>query len=157
VVCQPRITVYNNQTLTPRIYVVTEYVIYPKKSSRTKSAPTPSPPSGKIIPTITSEPTPSRTDTPEPSSTAKEGSADLLKKATYRARQPRSDGGVVCCLAINEYCFKIGRVTVPPVRSFITITQSKADKVAYRNVVLYVITRRIRAKESNGNINEIER
>jgi hypothetical protein len=40
----------------------------------------------------------------------------LLKKATYRARQPRSDGGVVCCLAVNEYCFKIGRVTVPPVR-----------------------------------------
>jgi hypothetical protein len=118
VVCLPRLFA---QTLTRRIYVVTEYVIYPKKSSRTKSAPTPSPPSSKIIPTITSEPTLSRTDTPEPSSTAKEGSADLLKKATYRARQPRSDGGVVCCLAVNEYCFKIGRVTVPPVRPFFTI------------------------------------
>jgi len=144
------------QLLIRRIYVVTEYVIYPKKSSRTKSAPTPSPPSGKIIPTITSEPTPSRTDTPEPTATAKEGSADILKKATYRARQPRADGGVVCCLAVNEYCFKIGRVTVPPVSLFLTI-RSKADKIAYRNVVLYVITRRIRTKESHGNINEIER
>jgi len=114
--------------LIRRIYVVTEYVIYPKKSSRTKSAPTPSPPSGKIIPTITSEPTPSRTDTPEPSSTAKEGSADLLKKATYRARQPRSDGGVVCCLAVNEYCFKIGRVTVPPVSLFITFNTIRLMK-----------------------------
>jgi len=135
--------------LRRRIYVVTEYVIYPKKkSSRSKPAPTPSPPSGKIIPTITSEPTPSRTDTPEPASTAKEGTADLMKRATYRARQPRSDGGVVCCLAVNEYCFKLGRVTVPPVSlifrflyKIIMSRRNRANQIAYRNVVLYALTR----------------
>lgn len=102
-----------------RIYVVTEYVIYPKKGSR-KSLPkpstTPSPPSEPVIPNITAAP--SRTETPEPTNsdgTSKEGSSDLLKRAAYRARQPRADGGVVCSLAVNEYCFKIGRVTVPPV------------------------------------------
>jgi hypothetical protein len=101
------------------IYIVTEYIIYPKKSSNRKSkshAPTPSPPSDTLNPILTSAPAPSRTETPELStSTNQQGSADLLKKATYRARQPRADGGVVCCLAVNEYCFKVGRLTVPPV------------------------------------------
>ena len=106
-----------------RIYVVTEYVIYPKEG-KSKQSPrpipssTPSPPSEAVIPSITSAP--SRTETPEPSSsgingTVKEGSSDMMKRATYKARQPRADGGVVCSLAVNEYCFKIGRVTVPPV------------------------------------------
>lgn len=36
------------------------------------------------------------------------------KSAALRNRKPRTDGGVVCCLAITEYCFKAGRVTVPP-------------------------------------------
>jgi hypothetical protein len=121
------IIVGGTKTDVNRIYVVTEYVIYPKKSNKPKSSPTPSPPSGKIIPTITSAPAPSRTETPDPANGVKEGSADLLKKATYKARQPRSDGGVVCCLAINEYCFKLGRVTVPPVcLSF--FPQNRSDK-----------------------------
>jgi hypothetical protein len=41
------------------------------------------------------------------------------KRAALRQRPARTDGGVVACLAVWEYCFKIGRVTVPPVR-FIT-------------------------------------
>jgi hypothetical protein len=122
-----------------RFYVVTEYIIYPKKSSSSKSRKSkatitpPSPPSEAehehIVPTITAVPGPSRSETPDPSNAAeaqsqsqsqpksseKEGSADLLKRATYRARQPREDGGVVCSIAVNEYCFKMGRVTVPPV------------------------------------------
>jgi hypothetical protein len=35
--------------------------------------------------------------------------------ASVRVRQPREDGGVVCCFSVVEYCFKVGRVTVPPV------------------------------------------
>ena len=128
-VCVPALDLESINTDEIRIYVVTEYVIYPKKSNKSKSSPTPSPPSEKIIPTITSAPTPSRTETPDPANGVKEGSADLIKRATYKARQPRADGGVVCCLAINEYCFKIGRVTVPPVRLFLSIlTKSSADK-----------------------------
>lgn len=100
---------------------MTEYVIYPKKGSKSKSArpipsTTPSPPTEAVIPNITAAP--SRTETPEPSSsngTSKAGSSETVKSAAYRARQPRPDGGVVCSLAVNEYCFKIGRVTVPPV------------------------------------------
>lgn len=38
------------------------------------------------------------------------------KRAALRQRPARADGGVVACLAVWEYCFKIGRVTVPPVR-----------------------------------------
>lgn len=41
--------------------------------------------------------------------------AQEVKMAALRNRKPRSDGGVVCCLAVSEYCFKVGRVTVPPV------------------------------------------
>lgn len=127
------------------IYIVTEYIIYPKKSSNSKShAPTPSPPSDTVNPILTSAPAPSRNDTPEPS-TSKQGSADLLKKATYRARQPRADGGVVCCLAINEYCFKIGRVTVPPVCLFprvLTFSRKKTlTDLAYSKLVLPSLAR----------------
>lgn len=116
-----------------RFYVVTEYILYPKKSKRassTASAKLPaSPPAETIVPTITAVPGPSRSDTPDLSNSngndngntaeakagSKEGTSDLIKRATYRARQPRSDGGIVCSIAVNEYCFKMGRVTVPPV------------------------------------------
>lgn len=136
-----------------RIYVVTEYVIYPKKGRKSKSAlpkplSTPSPPSEAVVPTITAAP--SRTDTPEPTSsngTAKAGSSETVKSATYRARQPRADGGVVCSLAVNEYCFKIGRVTVPPVspspifKLHFDITHGANLSSENRSVVRYAIAK----------------
>lgn len=104
---------------------MTEFIIYPKSKPTAKlqavksqinhtlaSASTSS--SGPIIPSIsvpgTGQSTPQTTGTSSPIPNMEEA-----KKAAARARPPRSDGGVVACIAVFEYCFKIGRVTIPPV------------------------------------------
>lgn len=118
--------------LTPRIHIVTEFVIYPKKgkgkgkdkaavaaASTEADKPT-------VIPQISVPPsgTDSGVDTPESSSNgAANGSAsksdgvshvELMKRLMSRVREPRADGGIVACIAVTDYCFKQGRITIPP-------------------------------------------
>lgn len=103
------------------MYLITEFVIYPKKSAaaqgKAKAAINDITPETLAVPSIS---TVSGTATPvtESESSTPPTTAEEVKKAAgvYRARNPRSDGGVVCCLAVSEYCFKMGRVTVPPVK-----------------------------------------
>ena len=105
---------------------MTEYVIYPKKGARrdksrpVKPDPTPAGPSFPTFPTL-SNASSTGTSTPEVqpvTGTSTPSTADAVKRAAaLRSRMPREDGGVVCCIAVAEYCFKQGRVTVPPVGS----------------------------------------
>jgi len=102
-------------SLTLRIYLVTEFVIYPKKKSGKGK--------GKVatstnlgVPVISAPP--SGTTSPEPQSGANTpltGAESVKKAATLRVREPRADGGVTCALVVTEYCVKAGRITVPPV------------------------------------------
>lgn len=39
---------------------------------------------------------------------------ELMKRLMARAREPRADGGIVTCIAVTDYCFKQGRMTIPP-------------------------------------------
>ncbi|RXK37866.1 hypothetical protein M231_04864 [Tremella mesenterica] len=102
------------------MYVLTEFIIHPKKSkkSRTIGAPPANADTKAEVPALavpnlasssgTSSEGPSGTNTPQ------NGPAGAVKKAFYDAPPVRADGGVVCCITMHEYCFKIGRVTVPP-------------------------------------------
>lgn len=40
--------------------------------------------------------------------------SEVLRKVKARVRDPRPDGGIVCCVCVTDYCFKQGRVTIPP-------------------------------------------
>ena len=111
-------------TFTLRLYLITEFIIYPKKSvrSRTKSntievmhpkpkhvgPAAPATALGVSLEGLAE----SASHTPSPAPTNGE---EVKRAAVLRSRAPRDDGGVVCCLAVSEYCFKQGRVTVPPV------------------------------------------
>ncbi|WVQ81224.1 hypothetical protein IAT38_003346 [Cryptococcus sp. DSM 104549] len=119
------------------MFVIIEFIIYPKKKSqkskpaaavstaRDKTAATVSENTTGLVPTISAPP--SRSDTPTPAaSTSASGvvtpsgapasKVEEIKRAWAKKREekPRADGGVVCCMTISEYCFKMGRVTVPP-------------------------------------------
>ncbi|WVQ81233.1 hypothetical protein IAT38_003355 [Cryptococcus sp. DSM 104549] len=110
------------------MFLVTEFITYPKKrSSRSRAATTRDAAAGAItdahlLPTVTAPPT--RSSSPVPSGTATPAGAagvsnnrvEEIKKAwvARRAANPREDGGVVCCLSISEHCVKIGRITIPP-------------------------------------------
>jgi hypothetical protein len=95
-----------------RFYLVTEFIIYPKKSAarpknagKSKDIAMPS----LAVPDLSTDPS---SGTSTPPTTVEE-----IKVSALRARPPREDGGLVCCLAISEYCFKMGRVTIPPVHA----------------------------------------
>ncbi|CAD6571869.1 MAG: hypothetical protein TREMPRED_000411 [Tremellales sp. Tagirdzhanova-0007] len=95
-------------------FLVTEFIIYPKKRSGKAKPSRPSKdislPSSLGVPDIsTSEPEPTP-DHPTPVPTT----IEEVKRSEFRSRPPRADGGIACCFAISEYCFKIGRVTIPP-------------------------------------------
>lgn len=115
------------------MYLACEFILYPKKTSKAgaaknkvaagvvSSAP-------HIVPTISAPPT--RTASPNSSAsvsgnvTPAQGSplgnkVEEIKRAwlARRKENPREDGGVTCCLSVSEYCFKIDRVTIPPVSS----------------------------------------
>ncbi|GFZ50334.1 hypothetical protein JCM24511_08091 [Saitozyma sp. JCM 24511] len=114
-------------------YIVTEYIIYPKNHSTNGSkshhattpvqqvkislaATLPVPPAGI---TLSAAPSPSASGSTTPSSRGADtpgvSTLEAAKSvASVRARKPREDGGVVCCFSVVEYCFKVGRVTVPP-------------------------------------------
>ncbi|WWD21153.1 hypothetical protein CI109_105636 [Kwoniella shandongensis] len=143
------------------IYVLTEFVIYPKKGGKGRARTikdTASEAKDKIIdstsqlngtppvvPVISAPPT--RTATPDLSlppsasgsgantpASASQGSvtgAEAVKRAWAKKReeQPREDGGVVCCLTISEYCFKMGRITVPPrIALWLSLHSPKKDQ-----------------------------
>lgn len=113
------------------MFLACEFVIYPKKTSKAEGAKNKVAASvvssaPHIVPTISAPPT--RTASPN-SSTPVSGTAtpaqgsplgnkvEEIKRAwlARRKENPRKDGGVTCCLSISEYCFKIDRVTIPPV------------------------------------------
>lgn len=147
--------------LIDRYYPVTEFIIYPKKGTKSKSRgqdkgkdkrdassaitstlshaesklstspglPAPTLGEMDITPSTTSSVGDSGIATPltkpdsRPGSPADKDASGLVpiqdleeaKRAALRQRPPRADGGVVACVAVWEYCFKIGRLTVPPV------------------------------------------
>lgn len=142
------------------MHLVTEFVIYPKKGAkgrktqevhRTKQG-TADPP----VPTFSAPP--SGTDSPVsgvPVNGNANGSANLqaeamvrsasevLQRVKARIREPRSDGGIVCCVAITDYCFKQGRVTIPPRIALFTGIHSPDPKMREEAI-------RILSQKDNG-------
>lgn len=106
------------------MHLVTEFIIYPKKGSK-RSHRTTNGSANPAVPTVSAPP--SGTDSPEsglvngnantngaaPEEMVK-SAAEVLQKVKSRVREPRPDGGIICCVAVTDYCFKQGRVTIPP-------------------------------------------
>lgn len=121
--------------LISRLYLITEYVIYPKKNpsrkGKEKVQPDTAPVGGpSAVPSISA--LASGSDSPMPSSGTATPATDIesvKKSALLRTRAPRSDGGVVCALAVSEYCVKAGRVTVPPVSSLVIVAMGSCAKI----------------------------
>ncbi|WVW79319.1 hypothetical protein I302_101287 [Kwoniella bestiolae CBS 10118] len=119
-------------------YVVIEFILYPKKKSTSKSktekakivasesitqvaekASEKISSSDTIVPSISDPPT--RSTSPIPPTTSNGSSTpssssrvEEIKRSWAAKRGQRKDGGIVCCMTISEYCFKMGRVTIPP-------------------------------------------
>ncbi|ORY24764.1 hypothetical protein BCR39DRAFT_314242 [Naematelia encephala] len=130
------------------MYMVTEFIIYPKKGRKggkgkklVDPKPTPAGPamSTDLNPIATAasstSASPSQTGTSTPVTLE-----EVKRSANLRMRHPREDGGVVCCLAVSEGVFKMGRVTVPPrIAMFLALlSPSKADQVRAKNIILNV-------------------
>lgn len=104
----------------PRIHVVTEFVIFPKGGKRKGGKKAPVSEKEQIIPNLSLPP--SGTDTPSSSATSAKGHTvpqtpeEVVRRLTAatRSAKPRADGGVVACIAVTDYCFKQGRITIPP-------------------------------------------
>ncbi|WVQ81227.1 hypothetical protein IAT38_003349 [Cryptococcus sp. DSM 104549] len=109
------------------IFIVIEYIVYPKKTksrSAERGSSTPESAAPPLVPIISAPPTGTSTPTPNPSGPSSSQPSAVIggskvedfKKAWLkrRAEKPREDGGVVCCVAITEQCLKMGRVTIPP-------------------------------------------
>ncbi|KAG8892693.1 hypothetical protein FRB99_002497 [Tulasnella sp. 403] len=104
------------------MYLVHYYVSYPSKSDgkTTKGAP-----SGNM-PSITTPSTPSLVDSP-PRATSPPPVP--IVKIPYKApptvsprkiRRALPEGSLTHCIAVSLYCFKTGRITIPPRVAFIT-------------------------------------
>jgi hypothetical protein len=106
-----------------QIYLVGEFVTYPKKgqgknkNKRSKSNSGGTKPSPESPAAITS--TASASDSRE---TSQRNETSTLEKEIVRRKlseanrgTPREDGGVLNCFSVSVYCFKLGRLTVPPV------------------------------------------
>jgi hypothetical protein len=107
-------------------------VTYPKKGqgknknkrSKSNSGGTkPSPESPAGITTNTTIPS-SLGLAPESNGTSETDERTSLEKEIVRRKLseangavPREDGGVLNCFSVSVYCFKLGRLTVPPVSS----------------------------------------
>ncbi|WWC91229.1 uncharacterized protein L201_006171 [Kwoniella dendrophila CBS 6074] len=111
------------------LYLVSEFIIYPKsnqKSSKSKAEPI-----DAFKKTHTSG-----SSTPAGGPEMPKSKIEEIKKSWVNKRSKRQDGGIICCLAISEYCLKIGRITVPPriglwtaLRHSSKIEQEKARKI----------------------------
>lgn len=117
-----------------RYYLVHEFVIYPKKSSKSPRAKTAesitpgshtpaapvTPPGSESGSTTPPEGQMPGTDTHSPIKRSDSPATDIAAQALAALRSPkaRSDGGLVAGIAVHELCMKIGRITVPPVNRF---------------------------------------
>ncbi|WWD06727.1 hypothetical protein V865_004822 [Kwoniella europaea PYCC6329] len=146
-------------------YVVIEFILYPKISSKSRSktqqaknaasksisnvaekasetiSSTSSSSTGPLVPSISDPPTRSTSPIPPTNGTSSTSAAttskvEEIKRSWAVKRGQRADGGVVCCMTISEYCFKMGRVTIPPriglwmsLQSPSTAEQDRARKV----------------------------
>nr|ODO03785.1 hypothetical protein L204_00124 [Cryptococcus depauperatus CBS 7855] len=118
-----------------RFFVACEFLVYPKKTSRAGAARdkvthTISRSIPHIIPSISDTPTPTVSPISGPGSmisalAAVSGSAtpqtslgnrieEVKRSWASKRNVPRADGGVVHCISISEYCFKMSRITIPP-------------------------------------------
>ncbi|WOO82447.1 uncharacterized protein LOC62_04G005936 [Vanrija pseudolonga] len=115
-----------------KVHLVTEFIIYPKGKGKGKqSRPVSEAP--KVNPNMSVPP--SGTDTPVSAMAAVhplKTPEEVVKRLAARARAPRADGGVVCCLAVTDYCFKIGRITIPPRVAFhLSLLSEDPDRRAH--------------------------
>ncbi|KAI5455306.1 hypothetical protein NCC49_000121 [Naganishia albida] len=115
------------------MYLVAEFVTYPKrgKSSEKSSSALPKPttaleaetsasknPAVKlpmINDVLSGSVSSSGVATPTMSNGQATGTGNMHEQISKRvAQKVREDGSVLHCLAVSSYCFKIGRLTVPP-------------------------------------------
>ncbi|GMK58450.1 hypothetical protein CspeluHIS016_0504820 [Cutaneotrichosporon spelunceum] len=109
------------------IHCITEFVIYPSKGKKRAHKPDVADKPTALPHIDIPSGTDSGVDTPENgyangyangkangSATTGPNHDELMKRLMVQAREPRADGGIVTCIAITDYCFKQGRVTVPP-------------------------------------------
>ncbi|KAG8916747.1 hypothetical protein FRC00_014443 [Tulasnella sp. 408] len=104
------------------MFLVHHYISYPSKNKRAQSAsqaighrPMPGP-------SITAPSTPSLIDSPPQSNSPKpirEPYKPPIGMDLSKLRKPLPEGAVVHCVAVSLYCFKIGRITIPPRVAFI--------------------------------------
>ncbi|WVQ63935.1 uncharacterized protein L199_002091 [Kwoniella botswanensis] len=89
------------------LYMVSEFIIYPKKrSTKGRSKPISNgttPISGTSTPTVNGN-----------GGNIAKSKLEEIKKSWVSRRTHRDDGGVVCCLSVSEVCIKLGRITIPP-------------------------------------------
>jgi hypothetical protein len=103
-----------------RLYLVTEFIIYPKtkpsRKGKARVTPDLAPVGGpSAIPDISAPPSGTASPDDSGANTPSTNIETVKKSAALRIRKARADGGVVCALAVTEYCIKAGRMTVPPV------------------------------------------
>ncbi|CAE6522710.1 unnamed protein product [Rhizoctonia solani] len=112
------------------IYLVAKFVSHPKKSkSGSQTKPFKNPHTNPTtIPTITTPSTPLLTETSTPAEPATQGNGGFnpldtstvdSKLAPNTSPKPAlrthdDDGALIHCIAVSTYCFKHGRITVPP-------------------------------------------
>ncbi|KDN35449.1 hypothetical protein RSAG8_11587, partial [Rhizoctonia solani AG-8 WAC10335] len=101
------------------IYLVAKFVCHPKKNSKAHATK-----GGTIIPSITTPSTPLETEPSTPGEPvlntgekatfldASRVDTKLASKPTLRTHD--DDGALIYCVAVSTYCFKHGRVTIPP-------------------------------------------
>ncbi len=96
------------------MYLVSEFITYPKKRSGRGSKKRKAGTVASLIPSI-SQPT-SGTATPENAAVdGTNGGKGSAPSPIAKAGEVREDGSVLHCFSVSTYCFKIGRLTVPPV------------------------------------------
>jgi len=107
------------------MYLVHHFVSYPKKGSKsnaTRVSRAASASAGAPNVTAPSTPemmgTPPKTASPPPMKQRPEYKAPPTVPA-WLVRKPLPEGAVIHCVAVSLYCFKIGRLTIPPKVAFI--------------------------------------
>ncbi|CAE6449335.1 hypothetical protein ACGC1H_000200 [Rhizoctonia solani] len=110
------------------IYLVAKFVSHPKKSKTSSPTKYSHNPHTKptTIPTITTPSTPLVTETSTPTESATQAGLAPLDTSTVDTKlapnappKPNlcthdEDGALIHCIAVSTYCFKHGRITVPP-------------------------------------------
>jgi len=123
-------------TVVPQVYIVSKFVSHPKKGSKKKVAPPSKTPGGEVsglmhppIQTPAGDLSSSAT-TPELSNEP----TDLKKLAAKLAITPEPDGATLHTVCVSEFCFKIGRITIPPAVVMASSGFTGADAGVYSHV-----------------------